>query len=157
MHFPSAYAQHTRVASESDDGSETLSLGKRPVKRRKSDGLNIRLSRMLFRVNTSFVADIPAPESKRPRKHSNGSSSSTVGPEIPQTPVDSIHASVKRNNIGEGFAIIKVGSSPDMGRSGYLSGKHLPSWRDADKQKEAERNVDFPPFSSLFVIYYVKS
>lgn len=125
------------IRTSSDDDRGPFLTG-RSTKRRKPNGLNGRMSRMLLRAETSYVGIAGSSAEKRGRALSNSSSSSIFSNEVPRTPIDAIHNAVKRDNLGDGFSVIKMHSSPDRGRPTLFS-NNLPSWRDAENKIELVR------------------
>lgn len=127
---------------QTEDESDSLVLARKPAKRRrKANGLDHKLSRMLHRANASYAAmNAYASQGKRERTTSVGSSSSTSY-EVPRTPVDEVHDAVvsQRGRIGQGFKLIKLGSS-DQAFEDVFTDNNLPSWNRSRKAQSDTQN-----------------
>ncbi|EJD03296.1 uncharacterized protein FOMMEDRAFT_156683 [Fomitiporia mediterranea MF3/22] len=134
-----ASSLHFRHSSGSDDASGAQLFVNRPRNRKKSDGLNGRMNKMLLRLNTSFIGEFSTSITKRPRNPSVVSAASTLSTEPPQTPIDVIHNTVRSNNLGDGFTIIRTNDSKKRNRPDFLTNKDLPSWTDSGRLEESEK------------------
>ncbi|KLO05004.1 hypothetical protein SCHPADRAFT_896608 [Schizopora paradoxa] len=128
------------------DESDSLVLARKPSKRRrKANGLDHKLTRMLHRANTSYATmQALASQGKRARTISNGSSSSTSY-EVPRTPVDDVHDAVvsQQGRIGQGFRLIKLDpSSSEQHPQAFedvFTDSGLPSWKKLRKGQDDSR------------------
>ena len=118
-----------------DDSGSSLSLGRKPVKKRQRDSLNVKMGQMLQRAALTVIPYAEAASTKRRRREQSArSSSSTQHYDVPSTPVEEVLNSARGKSVGEGFSVIKNGSSPSMHRSGFLR-SDVPSWRADDGQE----------------------
>lgn len=127
-----------------NDTSSTLSFGRRPAKKRQRESLNAKMGQMLQRAALAAIPYAEAAGRRRSREQSAHSTSSTVVQHnvfSASTPVEDMHNSVRGNHVGEGFSVIKSGSSPNMLRSGFLK-DDVPSWRgqENDEMVCSEKN-----------------
>ena len=122
-----------------DEAYKEFFLSRAPPKRRKSGGLDARLGRMLHHLNTSLIEDPSQLPGRRPRNPSSCSSSSTIVPETAQALIESIHKTVKSDNVGENFAVIKPCRSPNKTHTGFFTNNNLPSWKNSDNKSRKDQ------------------
>ena len=119
-----------------DDEDDVLPLDTRPTKRQRRNNLNSRFERMLQRVDSS-VASTTKVSAKRSRIASAGSSSS-LGYDMPKTPIDIYHSAVEgEGSVGDGFAVIKLATSPRCRKSGSPT---LPSDDEASFEMDGKQH-----------------
>lgn len=150
------YSEFAVLIVQTEDESDSLVLARKPAKRRrKANGLDHKLSRMLHRANASDAAmNAYASQRKRERTTSVGSSSSTSY-EVPRTPVDDMHDVVvsQQGRIGQGFKLIKLGSS-DQAFEDVFTDNNLPSWNRSRKAQSDPQN-DVRAHISLILKYNI--
>ncbi|TFY70892.1 hypothetical protein EVG20_g2123 [Dentipellis fragilis] len=78
----------------------------RPLKRRRTAGLNTRYDNMIEQVNMMYSSPGSASESRRKRTFSSGSSSVSTR-DVPKTPLDA-YSRFQEGRLGKDFAVIKL-------------------------------------------------
>ncbi|KAA1471668.1 hypothetical protein DENSPDRAFT_129175 [Dentipellis sp. KUC8613] len=78
----------------------------RPLKRRRTAGLNSRYDNMIEQVNMMYRSPAGVPKPRRKRASSSGSSSVSTR-DVPQTPLDA-YSRLQEGRLGKDFAVIKL-------------------------------------------------
>lgn len=121
---------HTRSLVHYASVMDSAVLPRRPIKRRRIDGLNSRFDEMIKTVN---VLAQPPPADLCPRRKRMASSSSAVSIDPPATPVDAYN-DLGKSRLGRDFSVLKMNGPSDLtARSLQYSDVFGKGWLDNDQ------------------------